>query len=125
MLAPCGMNCMVCYKHCYSKKPCVGCLEDDFGKPKHCRACKIKEGTQSKGHTYCFECEDFPCKIMKNLDKSYTTRYDTSLVKNGLEVKATGLDAFMVSQKDRWTCLGCGGVISLHDAECSECQTKI
>ena len=26
MFARCGMNCMVCYKHCYHKKPCAGCL---------------------------------------------------------------------------------------------------
>ena len=25
MFAPCGMNCLVCYKHCYHKKPCAGC----------------------------------------------------------------------------------------------------
>lgn len=37
MFAPCGMNCMVCYKHCYHKKPCVGCIPGDEGKPKHCR----------------------------------------------------------------------------------------
>lgn len=24
MFAPCGMNCMVCYRHCYHKKPCAG-----------------------------------------------------------------------------------------------------
>ena len=33
MFAPCGMNCKVCYKHCYSKKPCDGCLKSDMGKP--------------------------------------------------------------------------------------------
>lgn len=25
MFAPCGMNCLVCYKHCYHKKPYAGC----------------------------------------------------------------------------------------------------
>lgn len=34
MFAPCGMNCLVCYKHCYHKKPCTGCLKSDQGKPK-------------------------------------------------------------------------------------------
>ena len=37
MFAPCGMNCKVCYKHCYNKKPCSGCLNSDKGKPEHCR----------------------------------------------------------------------------------------
>lgn len=32
MFAPCGMNCFVCYKHCYHKKPCEGCLNSDQGK---------------------------------------------------------------------------------------------
>ena len=36
MLAPCGMNCTVCYKHIGIRKrvePCVGCLKDDLSKP--------------------------------------------------------------------------------------------
>ncbi len=32
MFAPCGMNCKVCYKHCYHKKPCARCLNSDRGK---------------------------------------------------------------------------------------------
>lgn len=32
MFAPCGMNCMVCYKHCYHKKTCAGCLNSDLKK---------------------------------------------------------------------------------------------
>lgn len=38
MFAPCGMNCKVCYKHCYHKKPCDGCLKSDRGKPEIGRA---------------------------------------------------------------------------------------
>ena len=49
MFAPCGMNCLVCYKHCYHKKPCAGCLNSDIGKPEHCRKCKIKDCIKGKG----------------------------------------------------------------------------
>ena len=31
MLAPCGMNCMVCHKHCHTRKTqktCVGCTRE-------------------------------------------------------------------------------------------------
>lgn len=55
MFAPCGMNCLVCYKHCYHKKPCAGCLNSDIGKPEHCRKCKIKDCIKGKGLSYCFE----------------------------------------------------------------------
>ena len=61
MFAPCGMNCMVCYRHCYHKKPCAGCLEGDRGKPEHCRACKIKDCIKEKGLSYCFQCPEYPC----------------------------------------------------------------
>ena len=80
MFASCGMNCLVCYKHCYHKKPCAGCLNSDMGKPEHCRKCKIKDCIKGKGLSYCFECPDYPCKLIKNLEKSYNKRYQASLM---------------------------------------------
>lgn len=125
MFAPCGMNCMVCYKHCYSKKACAGCLASDIEKPEHCRNCKIKDCIKEKGINYCYQCSELPCKQIKNLEKSYTSRYGVSLIQNSISVKEQGLTAFMEEQKKKYTCLQCGGIISLHDAECSECQIKV
>lgn len=71
MFAPCGMNCKVCYKHCYHKKPCDGCLKSDRGKPEHCRRCKIKDCVKARDLSYCYACSDYPCKLIKNLEKSY------------------------------------------------------
>ena len=124
MFAPCGMNCMVCYKHCYHKKPCDGCMKSDKGKPEHCRKCKIKDCMKEKEITYCYECSEYPCKQIKNLEKSYNTRYGASLMENSLFVKERGLIEFMKMQKEKYTCAVCGGIISIHDAECSECQTR-
>ena len=70
MFAPCGMNCKVCYKHCYHKKPCAGCLNSDKGKSEHCRKCKIKDCIKEKSLSYCFECAKYPCSLIKNLEKS-------------------------------------------------------
>lgn len=125
MFAPCGMNCKVCYKHCYTKKPCDGCLKSDAGKPEHCRKCKIKECVKSRGYTYCHECPDFPCKQIKSLEKSYNQRYGVSLIENSQFVLEHGLTAFMQQQQEKYTCPKCGGIISLHDSECSECKWKI
>ena len=75
MFAPCRMNCEVCYKHCYNKKTCAGCLNSDKGKPEHCRKCKIKDCIKAKALSYCFECTEYPCKLIKNLEKSYNKRY--------------------------------------------------
>lgn len=125
MFAPCGMNCMVCYKHCYHKSPCQGCFKNDEAKPKHCRSCKIRDCTIEKGLSFCYRCTDFPCKLIKNLERSYNKRYGVSLIHNSKTVKARGIIAFMKKQKTDYTCPVCGGIISVHDAECSECQRKI
>ena len=68
------------------------------------------------------ECPDYPCKLIKNLEKSYNKRYLASLMENSEFVRQHGLARFMESQKEEYTCPKCGGVISLHDRECSECQ---
>lgn len=124
MFALCGMNCLVCYRHCSHKKPCPGCMGGDGDKPGHCRKCKIKDCVQAKGIRYCFACSSFPCRQIKALDKSYRTRYGTSLTENSRLVKEQGLEAFMEGQKEKYTCPDCGGVISVHDMECSECGHK-
>ena len=124
MFAPCGMNCKVCYKHCYHKKPCAGCLKSDMGKPEYCRKCRIKECVRLRGFSYCFECSDYPCKQIKSLEKSYNNRYQASLVENSRMVQKQGLEQFMEQQKAKYTCPACGGIISIHDKECSECQQK-
>lgn len=125
MLAPCGMNCMVCYKHCYHKKPCPGCLAGDKGKPEHCRNCSIKDCVRDRGLSYCFQCPEFPCKSIRRLEKSYITRYGASLVKNSLAARDQGIEALLIQQRTAYTCPDCGGIISLHDRECSECRRKL
>ena len=125
MFAPCGMNCMVCYKHCYHKKPCAGCLNSDRGKPEHCRKCRIKDCTAGKNITYCYECADFQCKQIKSLEKSYNSRYHASLLENSNDVKEHGMEVLLEKHRRKYKCPNCGGIISLHDAECSECQHKI
>lgn len=125
MFAPCGMNCLVCYKHCYHKKPCAGCLKSDKGKPEHCRKCRIKDCVTARQITYCFECSEYPCKLIKNLEKSYGKRYQASLIENSEFVRLYGLEAFMEQQKEKYVCQKCGGIISIHDSECSECHGKM
>lgn len=124
LFAPCGINCMVCYVHLKDKKPCCGCLVDGTNKPERCKMCKIKTCAQEKGTTYCFECPEYPCREIKNLEKSYKKRYNTSLIENSKHVKEKGLTTFQESEREKWMCRICSGTISLHDAECSDCKNK-
>ncbi len=122
MLAPCGVNCMVCYKHCRSKIPCEGCLNGDTGKPGHCRTCEIKDCVREKGIVYCHDCREYPCRRIKYLEKSYNIRYGASPVRNGKTAKEQGIPELMRQQKRKYTCPVCGGIIPIQDSECRKCR---
>jgi len=124
LFAPCGMNCLVCYVHLKDKKPCPGCLNNDENKPERCKTCKIKNCAHRSGLFSCYECLDFPCKQIKNLEKSYSNRYNTSLIENSIKVQKDGICLFLTNEQEKWICKNCSGVISLHDSECSNCKTK-
>ncbi len=124
LFAPCGINCLACYAHLKEKRPCPGCLHNDNNKPAHCRICKINSCAQGKELTYCYECIDFPCKLISNLEKSYLKRYNTSLIENSKKVQRDGINDFLSQEHDKWICKICSGVISLHDGKCSDCGAR-
>ncbi len=123
MFAPCGMNCMVCYRHCVSKKSCGGCFQDTDGKSEGCKSCRIQSCVKEKGIQYCFSCKHFPCKLIQKMDKRYRDRYNQSLIENSIQVREHGLVAFLAAERSKWICGKCDRIISLHDNECSECRT--
>lgn len=124
LFAPCGMNCMVCYVHLKEKKSCHGCYGDDVDKPKRCKVCKIKDCVKEKGQSYCYECTEFPCIKIRNLEKSYNTRYKASLIENSKMVRDNGVENFLKFESKKWICKKCGCVVSLHDKICSGCNEK-
>jgi hypothetical protein len=121
MLAPCGMNCGVCYVYLKKKNPCLGCRGQEDSKPEHCRKCEIKDCAQAKSIDFCSACSSFPCAIIKRMDKSYRQRYQVSLIESAIRQKAIGAEQYLSEERQKWICADCGGVISLHDRVCSEC----
>ncbi|WP_390437075.1 DUF3795 domain-containing protein [Lactonifactor longoviformis] len=75
-------------------------MKSDQGKPEHCR---IKDCVTKRQITYCFECYEYPCKQIKRLEKSYNTRYHTSLMENSQMVKEQGMAKFFTQQKGKYT----------------------
>ncbi|HBD95390.1 MAG: hypothetical protein A2015_05840 [Spirochaetes bacterium GWF1_31_7] len=120
--APCGVNCFVCYVHLKVKKPCNGCYGSDDNKPERCKNCTIKQCVSNKSLQYCFECNDYPCQLIKNLEKSYTKRYNVSIMANSEMVKKYGVSEFQQTEVVKWKCSTCGGVITQHGMYCSECE---
>ena len=122
LIAPCGINCGLCYAHLREKDKCVGCNIDQPRKPKHCLTCRIKFCDQKPGaSSFCFDCRKYPCTRLRQLDKRYVTRYGVSVIDNLDKINKLGIKQFMAIENTRWVCQECGGPICIHNKKCYSC----
>lgn len=124
LIAPCGMNCGTCIGYLRVKKKCPGCRTLSADKAVSVQRCTITkciylEKTKTK---FCYECEKFPCRRMKELDKRYRTKYRTSFIENLLMIKEKGIAEFMDFESKRRTCPNCGSILSVHRSFCLDCK---
>ena len=122
LIAPCGMNCRLCYAYIREKKPCAGCRGDDENKPYHCTVCTIKncETIKSAKSGLCFECEK-KCRRLKQLDKRYREKYHMSMLDNLAYIRDDGMASFLEREEVRWKCPECDSIVSVHRDECLSC----
>jgi len=128
LIAPCGMNCAVCMGRLLREEnKCPGCRGNNIYKPRNCVRCIIVncENLRKNNSKYCSEkCNDFPCKRLINLDKRYRTKYNMSMLENLKNIKELGIRTFVRNEKDRWSCVKCGGIICVHRGYCIECGAE-
>ncbi|MDR1795102.1 MAG: DUF3795 domain-containing protein [Erysipelotrichaceae bacterium] len=131
MIAPCGMDCALCYgfqvgqydlnHKGFHNKSCLGCRSEGH-QCKHFKPdCPIK--TQSV--SFCFECPDYPCPALKSLDYRYRQKNHMSLLENLKMIQKEGLDAFVTSQDQKWTCEKCGALRCCHKSLCLNCELDL
>ncbi len=130
MIAPCGMNCSLCRaaqfkemdlnKLGFHKMYCAGCL------PRGKNCTHMKDACEILGNgrvRFCFECENYPCKRLKSLDKRYKTKYQISMIDNLNYIKQFGMEQFLKKEYDKWQCSNCGELICCHNGLCLNCET--
>jgi len=122
-IAPCGINCGTCKAYLRVKNKCSGCMTSSGPKVNHCgncsiRHCELLEKTSSK---FCYDCEIFPCRKIKHIDKRYRLRYKTGLMNNLLTIKTIGIDSYLKNEAGRWRCSACGSLLSVHSDSCAKC----
>jgi hypothetical protein len=123
LIAPCGMNCGICMAYLRVKNKCPGCRVNYINEPITRARCKIKNcaAFQKDKPRYCFECDEFPCRNLKHLDKRYRTRYSMSMIENLENIRELGIRRFVKNEKVRWACSECGGTICVHKGYCYTC----
>ena len=106
LIAPCGMNCGVCISYLamkyeldkkgFARKYCAGYLprgENCTFLARHCNL--LRKGLVR----FCYECENFPCRWLKNLDKRYSTKYHMSMIENLEFIKKHGIERFLEKEE--------------------------
>jgi hypothetical protein len=129
LIAPCGMNCSVCIAYQFREKDlnkrgfhrtyCLGCIP----RGRNCTHMGDRCELLGKGIIrFCYECESFPCKRLKSLDKRYRTKYHMSMIENLEFIKDHGIERFLEKEEAKWRCPSCGGDICCHNGLCLNCN---
>jgi hypothetical protein len=129
LIAVCGMNCRICVGYFgYTmagekrKHACPGCRISG----KSCAFVKKQCQKALKEEVdYCFECEDFPCKILEKLDLNYREKYKMSTINNLNFIKQNGIVKFLKSQEEEYRCGQCGDFICVHTRKCYVCGNVV
>ena len=123
LIAPCGMNCGLCYAFLRSRNRCPGCRVGDRRKPKTRLACRIRNCRARRGR-FCTGCARFPCERLRHLDQRYRTKYGMSMLENLRRIETDGLRSFVEQEKTKWVCPGCGATICVHKGFCLVCERR-
>ena len=121
LIAPCGINCALCYAYQREKNHCSGCRSDNIPFDS-CMRCVIKrcELRLQNGWNDCSPCEK-PCTRLKQLNNRYREKYNTYLFENLADIRDKGMSAFLAKQTAQWTCPNCGRLLCMHHGKCLKC----
>jgi hypothetical protein len=123
-IAPCGMNCALCSAFQRDKNTCHGCRIKTGYKAQYCTNCIIAncDKLDDTELNFCYNCKDFPCKRLKQLNTRYVTKYNMSMIDNLTNINEYGLDQFILMEQLKWTCSKCGKLICVHRGCCNNCN---
>jgi hypothetical protein len=126
MIAPCGIDCRLCRANSREKKACLGCRAGKELLSVSCAACRILNCTRrlEGGYSFCYECGEYPCDRLRQLNKRYNSKYGTSVLENLAFIRANGLTSFVALENNRWICPNCGQMLCMHKPVCLNCGYK-
>ncbi|MCP4131285.1 MAG: DUF3795 domain-containing protein [bacterium] len=131
LIAPCGMNCAICsrylsYVNNLKRPQCTGCRPENKKCEylfKKCTGINNTSEGNSVNTVFCFECHQYPCKQIKRMDDRYRKNYNMSVKENLEHIEQKGIDKFIDAQYKKYCCSKCGGLISIHNRKCFNCDT--
>jgi hypothetical protein len=129
LIAPCGMNCGLCISYLgmkseinnkgFNKRYCSGCLPRGKNCTFNAKHCNLLAKSLLR---FCYECKNYPCQRLKDLDKRYSTKYHMSMIENLEFISENGIEKFLEKEEAKWSCSECDGAICCHNGLCLNCS---
>ena len=146
LLAPCGLYCGVCAIHIADRdnnlkfkeklvdvyKPftksiedikCSGCLSENqeniFG---YCQTCPIRDCVISNGFNGCYQCDDFPCKIIERFPFPVGKKVILRAIPRWKEI---GTEKWVEEEEKRYHCPECDNFLFRGAKRCNKCGISV
>ena len=128
LIAPCGMNCAICSRYLshinnLKRSQCSGCRSINHSCDYLFAKCSGINNSKKDNAVFCFECEQYPCKEIQRMDKRYRKNYQMSIKENLDYIEKMGIKKFINDKYKQYKCSNCGGLISIHNRKCFNCDT--
>ena len=127
LIAPCGMNCAICsrylaYVNNLKRSQCIGCRPGNKICTYLFKKCTGINNKAKGDAAFCFKCDQYPCKQIDRIDSRYMKNYKMSMKDNLEFIKKKGIGKFIKEQYRKYRCSRCGGLISIHNQKCFNCD---
>ena len=99
---------------------CKGCRSGFVN--KWCSECKFRKCIEDKRIENCFDCEDFPCKMLVEFSK--TRPHRILGLKNLTQLQNASIEEWLKKQEKRWACSFCGKKLHWYTEKCPKCGEK-
>jgi len=96
---------------------CMGCRSGLVN--EWCSKCKFRKCISKRKVENCFQCEEFPCKML--VDFSKTRPHRVLGLRNLVELKEKPIEEWLLEQEKRWTCQSCGKKLHWYTEKCPQC----
>lgn len=96
---------------------CLGCGSDK--RFASCEGCGFSACAKGKGVAFCSECQDFPCRELKDFQAALPHRLD--LWEDLEQARSLKPADWVAKVQQKYTCGQCGTINSAYDLSCREC----
>ncbi len=96
---------------------CDGCRAER--RSFYCQTCELFTCAAQRGHAFCIECGEYPCKALSEFRSQAPHRIE--IYENLERIRDAGVDDWMAEVRARYGCPSCGTLNSAYDLACRSC----